>query len=82
MGHDTHVKDQGAPGDSVNWLVQQSCREVRERRQDDEVKTLHHEDGLFTPTCLVSPNEQSLGSQEGSVATHASLFTPWRSQIK
>lgn len=43
------MKDQGAPGDSVNWLVQQSCREGQERRQDDEVETLHHEDGLFTP---------------------------------
>lgn len=77
MGHNTHVKDQGAPGDPVNWLVQQSCREGQERRQDDEVETLHHEDGLFTPNLsLVSPNEQSLGSQEGSVAMHTSLFTP------
>lgn len=38
--------------------------------------------GFLPLTCLVSPNEQSLGSQEGSVATHTSLLTPWRSQIK
>lgn len=53
MGHDTHVQDQGAPSDSVNRLVEQSCRKGREQRQDDEVDTLDHEDGLLPPTCLV-----------------------------
>lgn len=54
MGHDTHVQDQGAPSHSVNGLVEQSCREGRERRQDDEVDTLDHEDGLFTPNLSCS----------------------------
>lgn len=76
------MQDQGASSDSVNRFVEQSCREGGDRRQDDEVETLDHEDGLLTPSLSCFSNEQSLRSQVGSVATHTSVFTPWRTQIK
>lgn len=36
MGHDTHVQDQGAPSDSVNRLVEQSCRKAKKDRMMKE----------------------------------------------
>lgn len=80
-GHDTHVQDQGAPRDSVNRLVEQSCRKA-ERDRTMKSKLWTTKLGFLLLACHVCPNEQSLGSQVASVATHTSVLTLWRSQIK
>lgn len=77
-GADTHVQDQGAPGDAVDGLVEQSCRGGQGGDGTDGIRSSWRpQEPALLPDPPRSP-ARTPTTQAGSAATCSSKVTPGR----